>query len=183
MFAEEGDAGVRRHIQRRGSWPGVQPNERVRIPRGNVNHNAALSIDVNRRTCNAWCSSQKNTLELYSRPSAPLKLKTRMLRAEGLETELKGCVTWSPRACHCDTPRQAHHSFLTHCMSWRKNSRPNHPISYQDTLIKTVSESIEAIMRRILRRILIAGFVACMEDTRLPKCVMFGELVGGQKKE
>ena len=24
-----------------------------------------------------------------------------------------------------------------------------------------------------------AGFVACMEDTRLPKCVMFGELVGG----
>ena len=23
------------------------------------------------------------------------------------------------------------------------------------------------------------GFVACVEDTRLPKCVMFGELVGG----
>ena len=36
---------------------------------------------------------------------------------------------------------------------------------------------------------LFAGFVARMEDTRLPKCVMFGELVGstgcvgGQKKE
>ena len=29
------------------------------------------------------------------------------------------------------------------------------------------------------RRILFAGFVARMEDTRLPKCVMFGELVGG----
>ena len=28
-------------------------------------------------------------------------------------------------------------------------------------------------------RILFAGFVARMEDTRLPKCVMFGELVGG----
>ena len=28
-----------------------------------------------------------------------------------------------------------------------------------------------------------AGFVARMEDTRLPKCVMFGELVGGQEKE
>ena len=36
-------------------------------------------------------------------------------------------------------------------------------------------------MRR--RRILFAGFVARMEDTRLPKCVMFGELVGGQEKE
>ena len=30
----EGDAGVHRHIQRRGSRPGIQPNERVCIPRG-----------------------------------------------------------------------------------------------------------------------------------------------------
>ena len=39
------------------------------------------------------------------------------------------------------------------------------------------------------RRVLFAGFVARMEDMRLPKCVMFGELgggasfVGGQQKE
>ena len=46
-----------------------------------------------------------------------------------------------------------------------------------DTLIKTGSESIEAIMRR--GPILFAGFVTRMEDTRLPKCVIFGELVGG----
>ena len=45
------------------------------------------------------------------------------------------------------------------------------------TLIKTGSESIEAALRR--RRILFAGFVARMEDTRLPNCVMFGDLVGG----
>ena len=33
-------------------------------------------------------------------------------------------------------------------------------------------------MRR--RRVLFAGlFVTRIEDTRLPKCVMFGELVGG----
>ena len=43
--------------------------------------------------------------------------------------------------------------------------------------MKTGSESIEATLRR--RRILFAGFVARMEDTRLPKCVMFGEMVGG----
>ena len=42
-------------------------------------------------------------------------------------------------------------------------------------------------MRR--RRILFAGFVARMEDTRLPKCMVFGELVwgagwvGGHEKE
>ena len=30
----EGDAGIHRHIQRGGSGPGVQPDERVCIPRG-----------------------------------------------------------------------------------------------------------------------------------------------------
>ena len=100
-----------------------------------------------------------------------------MLRAEVLETMLCSCVTWSPRACHYDTLRQAHHSFLTRCIGWRKNDHADHPVSYLDTLIKARSESIEATLRR--RRILLAGFVVRMEDTRLPKCVMFVELVGG----
>ena len=53
--------------------------------------------------------------------------------------------------------------------------------------MKAGRESIEAILRK--RPILFAGFVARMEDTILPKRVMFGELVGGavsvggQKKE
>ena len=34
MFTREGDAGVHRHIQRRSSGPGVQPDKRVCIPRG-----------------------------------------------------------------------------------------------------------------------------------------------------
>ena len=44
--------------------------------------------------------------------------------------------------------------------------------------MKTGSVSIEAIMRR-RRILLLAGIVEGMEDTRLPKCVMFGEVVGG----
>ena len=123
-------------------------------------------------------ASEKYTLELYDRPSAPLELKIRMLRAEVHKTMLYGCVTWSPRACHYDTLRRAHHRFLTRCIGWRKHNRADHLISYLDTLIiKTGSESIEATLRR--RRILFTGFVARMRDTRLPKCVMFGELVGG----
>ena len=62
-------------------------------------------------------------------------------------------------------------------MSWRKHNRADHPVSSLDTLLKTGSESIEATLPR--RRILFAGFVARMEDTRLPKCVVFVEMVGG----
>ena len=46
---------------------------------GNVNHNADLSIEVDRCIRNAWCSFRKYTFELYDRPSAPLELKIRML--------------------------------------------------------------------------------------------------------
>ena len=72
---------------------------------GNVNHNTDRSLEGNRRIRNAWCSFRKYTLELYDRPSAPLELKIRMLRAEVPETMLYGCVTWGPRTCYYDTLR------------------------------------------------------------------------------
>ena len=109
--------------------------------------------------------------------TAPLEYKLRTLRAEVLETMLYGCGTWSPRACHYDTLRRAHHRFLTRCIGWQNDNHDDLPISYLDTLIKTGNESIEATLRK--RRILFTVFVVRMEDTRLPKCVIFGELVGG----
>ena len=53
--------------------------------------------------------------------------------------------------------------------------------------MKTGNESTEAITYR--RRILSAGFVARILNTRLPKCVVLGELMGvagcvwGQERE
>ena len=67
-------------------------NELVHLG-GNVNHNDDLSIEVNRRIRNAGRSFRKYTLELYDRPSAPLELKIRMLRAEVIEAMLYGCAT------------------------------------------------------------------------------------------
>ena len=125
---------------------------------GNVNHHADLSIEIDRLIGNAWCSFRKYSLELYDRPSAPLELKIRMPKAEVVETMLYGCVTWSPRAYHYDTLRRAQHGFLTRCIGWRKRTGTDHPISYLEILVKTGSESIEAILRK--RRILFAGFAA-----------------------
>ena len=128
---------------------------------GNDNHNANLSIEVERRIRNAWCSFRKYTLELYDRPSAPLELKIRMLRVGVLKKMLYGCVTWSPRACHYDTLCQAHHRFLTRRIGCRKHKRADHPISYDiylDTLVKTGSEYIEATLRkRVVQRLGRAG--------------------------
>ena len=67
---------------------------------GKVSHTADLSIGVDRRVRNAWCSFQKYTLELYDRPRAPFEVKIGMLRAWVLETMLYGCIMRRPRACH-----------------------------------------------------------------------------------
>ena len=138
---------------------------------GNVNHNADQFIEVNRRIRTAWCRFRKYTLELYDRPSVPLKLKVRMLRAEVFETMLSLRLrhvepTRVPLQHAAPSPPQ----LPTRCIDWRKNNHTDHLISYLDMLIKTRSESIEATTRR--RWILFAGFVAHMEGTRLPKCVM-----------
>ena len=100
-----------------------------------------------------------------------------MLRAEVLETVLYGFATWIPRACHYDTLHRAHHSSLTRCTGWRKNNHADHLLSYLGTLMNTGGESIKAALRR--RWILFAGSVARMGDTRVSKCMMFGELVRG----
>ena len=43
---------------------------------GNVNHNGDLSIEVNRRIRNVWCSFQKYNLELYDQRSVPSRPKS-----------------------------------------------------------------------------------------------------------
>ena len=70
-----------------------------------VQHNRSRRLSAQVQEQIIWCSFRKYTLELYDRPSAPLELKMRMLRAEVLEATLYGYVTWTPRACHYDTLR------------------------------------------------------------------------------
>ena len=66
---------------------------------------------------------------------------------------------------------------LLQCVGWRKRKHEDHMLSYANALFKTDSESVETAVRR--RRILFAGFVARMGEERLPRSVMFGEMLGG----
>ena len=176
MFTHEGDAGIHRHIQRRGSGPGVQQDERVCIPRGGRQPHCRTVP----RGRPAYSTQRMVQLpEVHPRTVRPTE---RSPRAQNPDAQSRGTRDNAVRLRHVEPARgpllrRAHHRFLTRCIGWGKHNRADHSISHLDTLIKTGSESIEATLRR--RRILFAEFVARLEDTRLPKCVMFGELVGG----
>ena len=149
-----------------------QTNEFVYL-RENVNYNAELSIEVN--PCIHECMVQLP--KVHSRTVRPIE---RSCRAQHPDAQSRGTRDNAVRLRHVEPARvhQAYHSFLTRCIDLRKNNRADHPIFYLDTLMKTGSESIETTLLP-RRQILFAEDVARVEDTKLLKCVMFGELVGG----
>ena len=67
---------------------------------------------------------------------------------------------------------------LLRCLGWRKRKLEDHILSNANVLLRTDSESIETTVRR--RKILFAGFVARMGEERLPRRVMFREMLGGK---
>ena len=118
-------------------------------------------------------------LPLYDQPTAPLRLKVRMLKAEVMETMLYGCVTWSPTIAHLAILRKTHHRLFLRCIGWkRKHDDVYHVLSYADALAKTGCENVDTTVRK--QRILFAGFVARMGNVTLSKRVTFGELEGGK---
>ena len=136
------------------------------------------SVEVTRRIQRAWACFGLCKMEIYDRPSVRLPLKVRMLKADVLETLLYVCVTWSPSKADYGRLRKAHHQMLLRCLGWRKRKREDLILSYANALLRKDSESVETTVRR--RRILFAGFVARMGEERLPRRVMFGEMLGGK---
>ena len=144
---------------------------------GAITADRELCIETKRGLGRAWACFQRCKMETYDRPGVRLRLKVRLLKAAVIESLLYGCMTSSPNMPDYDRLQRVHHSMLLRCLGWRKRKRDDHTLSYADVLAKTASESIEAIVRRIL----FAGFVARMREERLPQRVMFGELVGGKE--
>ena len=95
-----------------------------------------------------------------------------MRKAEVMETMYE-YVACSPTVGHLAILRTAHHRLLLRCIGWMKKRRDGYHMFDGDALAKTGCENVETTVRK--RRILFAGFVAGVDNERLPKRVMFGE--------
>ena len=80
---------------------------------------------------------------------------------------------------HLAILRTAHYRLLLRCIGWKRKRRDGyHKLRYADALAKTAYENVDTTVRK--PRILFAGFAARMDNERLPKRVMFGEVDGGK---
>ena len=79
---------------------------------GLITEDADITRDINRRTEIARRCLRKFSTELIDRPSAPLRLKARLQKAEAMEALLYGCMTWAPRNAHYRQLRTTHHELL-----------------------------------------------------------------------
>ena len=127
--------------------------------------NADLTAEIHRRAGQPTLQTVYYSLPPCDRPTAPLRFKVRMLKAEGMEAMLYGCVTWSPTVARLAILRTAHHRLLLRCIGRKGKPRDGyHMVSYADALAKTGCENVETTVRK--RRVIFAGCVARMGNTR-----------------
>ena len=138
---------------------------------GLITEDADLTQDINRRIKIAWGCFRKFSTELFGRPSAPLRLKARLLKAEAVEALLYGCTTWAPRNTHYGQLRATHHKLLLRVIEYRRVHGTYRQMSYAKALEKTGSQSVEATIRQ--RRLLFAGALARQGYKRLSKRLLF----------
>lgn len=148
---------------------------------GGIDDDADITFELRRRRQRA-----AGKLKLYCKqafhPRTGIALKTKMslLKSEVTEALLYGCETWTLSREHYNLLRQSHHHSLLRCVGFEKKARTDHLLAYHELLERTGCESIEATIIR--RRLLWAGKLVRMQDSRLPKAMMFGELVDGKRR-
>ena len=144
---------------------------------GLITEDANITRDINRRTKLAWGCFRNFSTELFDRPSSPLRLKARLLKAEAMEALLYGCMTWAPRHAHYRQLRTTHHKLFLRVIGYHRVHGTYRTILYAKALKKTGTQSMEATVRQ--RRFLFAEALARQGDKRLPKRLLFAERFEG----
>ena len=143
---------------------------------GAVTEITDMSVEIARRTRACWMRIRRYLRELYDQPEVAISLKTRMFKAEAIETLLYGCSTWTLCQQHYAKLRTVHHRVLLRTIGAQRK-RPDHRMtSYNRALEITGCESIETTLRT--RRLLWAGTLLRMSGGRLPKRIVFGSPEG-----
>ena len=116
---------------------------------GAVTEISNMSVEIARRTRACWMRIRRYLRELYDQPKVALSLKTRMVKAEAIETLLYGYSTWTLRQEYYAKLRTLlHHHRVVLRIIGAQRKRPDHRItSYSRALEITGCESTGTTLR------------------------------------
>ena len=118
---------------------------------------------------------------LYQNRGIKPGVKLMMLKQEVIETLLYGCAAWATTAKDIAALNKVHYRLLVQTLGLWRNKKTDVPRSYSSILEEYGCVSMEAMLK--FRRLKWAGSVIRMSSSRLPKIMMFGELVDGKKSQ
>jgi hypothetical protein len=136
-----------------------------------------VSSEIATRIGKAWGKWKARKKSLYQNRGVHPHVKLMMLKTEIIETLMYGCATWATSTDDIAALNSTHYKLLKQTLGlWRKKGTVRQR-SYSSILKEYGCVSMEATLK--WRRLKWAGSVMRMGDNRLPKIMMFGELVGG----
>ena len=147
---------------------------------GALTETPGMSAEIARRIRACWMRIRRYLRELYDQPKVALSLKTRMVKAEAIESLLYGYSTWTLRQEHYSRLRTLRHRVLLCIIGAQRKRLDRRMTSYNHALEITGCESIERTLRS--RRILWAGALIRMSGGRLPNWIMLENLEGAVRR-
>jgi hypothetical protein len=142
-----------------------------------LSESGGMSSEIATRISKTWWKWKARKKSLYQNKGVRPHVKLMMLKTEVIETLMYGCAAWTTNADDVAALNRTHYKLLIQTLGLWKKKETDRPRSYSSILKEYNCVSMEATLK--WRRLKWAGSVIRMGDTRLPKIMMFGELVGG----
>ena len=111
---------------------------------------------------------------VFSSRDLSVKTKVHVYSAVVLSTLLYGCETWAIKAVDVRRLAAFHHRCVRFLLDIRRVTQWQEHISNNTLLERAKVQPIEEALKT--RRLRWLGHVARMDDSRMPKCILFGEL-------
>ena len=142
-----------------------------------INSDGSLDKEISAQICKASQALGRLKTSVLNQHNIRKSAKLKMYRAVVLTSLLYGCETWTLYRRHLKQLEGFHMRSLRTILNIKWQDR----VSNLQVLDMAESTSIEAIYLKSLLRWV--GHVIRMEDNRLPKHLMFGELASGKRKQ
>ena len=141
----------------------------------NISNNLSLDTEINRPIGKAACTMAKLTKRVWENKMLTENTKMRIYQACVLSTLLYGSESWTTYMCQ----ERRLNTFHMRCLKRILGITWQDRIPYSDILDRARIRSMHSLLSQ--RRLRWLGHVRRMEDGRLPKDILYGQLISGAK--